>query len=150
LAHVLHEAAEDRQVIVLTHDDRLANALRQLPLPATILEVSRREGSQVEIVPNQDPVRRYLEDPPQVALPPKPPDGLASLTGSGSCRDAVEAACQRAARRRLRAGAASIADVDERLLRARSTMDCVALALFGDSSRTGDVMRTLNLLAGAR
>ena len=149
LAHVLHEAAADRQVIVLTHDDRLANALRQLMLPTTILEVTRREGSQVDIVPNQDPVRRYLNDARQIAHTIKLPDDLASIAAAGSCRDAIEAACHRAARRRLRA-AVPLADADERLVRARSTMDRMALALFGDSSRTGDVMRTLNQLAGAR
>lgn len=53
LAHVLHETAASRQVIVLTHDDRLADALRRLMLPTMIVEVTRREGSLVEAVPNQ-------------------------------------------------------------------------------------------------
>src|SRR5262249_61992681 len=131
---VLHDAAAGRQVIVLTHDDRLATALRQLMLPTTILEVTRREGSQVEIVPNQDPVRRYLHDARQVARTANLPDDLAAIVAAGSCRDAIEAACHRAARRMLRSRAVPIADVDERLLGARSTMDRMSLALFGDSS----------------
>lgn len=150
LAHVLHEAAADRQVIVLTHDDRLANAVRHLMLPAMILEVTRREGSQVEIVPNQDPVRRFLDEARQVARTAALPDDLASIASTGSCRDAIEVACQRVARRRLRARAVPIAQVDERLIRARTTMERMALALFCDSSRTGEVMRTLNQLARAR
>ncbi len=149
LAHVLHETAADRQVIVLTHDDRLADALRRLMLPTTILEVTRREGSQVEIVPNQDPVRRYLDDARQLARTTSLPDDLAAIAVTGSCRDAVEVACQRAARRRLRADAVPIAEVDERLLRAPTTMQRAALALLGDGRRTGQVMPMLNKLAGA-
>ena len=62
LAKVLHETAVHRQVIVFTHDDRLADALRRLMLPTTILEVVRREGSKIEIEPNLDPLQRYLAD----------------------------------------------------------------------------------------
>ena len=149
LAHVLHETAADRQVIVLTHDDRLADALRRLMLPTTILEVTRREGSQVEIVPNQDPVRRYLDDARQLARTTSLPADLAAIAVTGSCRDAIEAACQRAARRRLRADAVPIAEVDERLLRAPTTMHRAALALLGDGRRTRQVMPMLNKLAGA-
>jgi recombinational DNA repair ATPase RecF len=150
LARVLHAAAAERQVIVLTHDDRLADALRRLMLPTTILEVTRREGSQVEIIANQDPVRRYLDDARQVAATGSLPDDLAAIAVTGSCRDAIEVACQRVARRRLRADAVPIAEVDERLLNARTTMHRAALALLGDSRRTAQVMPTLNRLAGAR
>jgi hypothetical protein len=49
LARVLEKAAADRQVIMFTHDNRLAEAVRQLRLPATVLEVARRPGSVVEV-----------------------------------------------------------------------------------------------------
>ena len=42
-----------------------------------------------------------------------------------------------------------IAEVDERLIHARTTMNRVALALLGDSRCTAQVMPTLNRLAGA-
>jgi hypothetical protein len=147
LARVLYDAATDRQVIVLTHDDRLADALRRLMLPTTILEVTRRERSQIEIVPNQDPVRRYLDDARQIARTELLPDDLAAITVTGCCRDAVEVACQRTARRKLRTAGVSIAEVDEHLVRARTTMNRVAVALFGDGRRTAQVMPTLNRLA---
>jgi len=150
LAQVLHETAADRQVIVLTHDDRLAEALRRLMLPTTILEVTRREASQVEIVPNHDPVRRYLDDAQQIARARSLPDDLAAIAAAGSCRDAIEVACQRVARRRLSAAAIPVSEVDELLLRAPDTMNRMALALLGNSSRTGQVMPTLNRLAGGR
>jgi energy-coupling factor transporter ATP-binding protein EcfA2 len=49
LARVLSQMARSRQVIVFTHDDRLAEAVRRLQLPATIWEVVRRENSAVEL-----------------------------------------------------------------------------------------------------
>ena len=138
------------RIIVLTHDDRLADALRRLMLPTTILEVTRREGSQVEIVPNQDPVRRYLDDARQIARTTLLPDDLAAITVAGCCRDAVEVACQRTARRRLHTEGVSVAEVDERLVHARTTMNRVAVALFGEGRRTAQVMPTLNRLADGR
>jgi ATPase subunit of ABC transporter with duplicated ATPase domains len=111
LAQVLHQTAATRQVIVLTHDDRLPDALRRLLIPATILEVTRREGSLVEIVPSQDPLHRYLGDARQVARTASLPDDLAAVAATGCCRDAVEAACQRAARRRLHAEGVPIAEM---------------------------------------
>jgi hypothetical protein len=49
-------------VVVLTHDNRLPETVRRLQIEATIWEVSRREGSEVEIRKNLDPVKRYLSD----------------------------------------------------------------------------------------
>ncbi|HEX3960593.1 MAG TPA: AAA family ATPase [Trebonia sp.] len=149
LARVLHQTAAARQVVVLTHDDRLPDALRRLMLPATILEVTRREGSLVEIVPSQDPVHRYLDDARQIARTAALPDDLAAVAATGSCRDAVEAACQRAARRQLHAQGVPLAEIDRRLINAHTTMHKTALALFGDSRQSAQVMPSLNRLAGA-
>ena len=148
LAKVLHETALDRQVVVFTHDDRLADALRRLMLPTTILEVVRREGSNVEIEPNLDPVRRYLADARQIVRTDRLPEDLAAIAAVGSCRDAIEAACQRAARQRLHADSVSINEIDERLLKAQTTNHRVALAILGDSRRTGQLMTALNKLVG--
>jgi hypothetical protein len=46
---VLEKAAADRQVIVFTHNNRLAEAIRQPRLPAVIPEVPRRPGSVVDV-----------------------------------------------------------------------------------------------------
>ncbi|MDQ4145717.1 MAG: AAA family ATPase, partial [Actinomycetota bacterium] len=55
LARVLEEAAIDRQVVVFTHDDRLAESVRRLGVPARVLEVTRAPGSAVEVLPRLDP-----------------------------------------------------------------------------------------------
>ena len=150
LAKVLHQTASDRQVVVFTHDDRLAEALRRLMLKTTILEVVRRESSHVEIQVNVDPVQRYIADARQIARTDRLPEDLAALATAGSCRDAIETACQRVARQRLRADNLSIQQIDERLLRAETTNHRVALAVLGDSRRTAQLMPTLNRRTGGR
>ena len=76
LARVLGNVAKDRQVVVLTHDDRLPQAVRRLDMEATIIELVRREQSVVELRAAFDPVRRHIEDALAVAqsknLPRRP------------------------------------------------------------------------------
>ncbi|WP_031168800.1 hypothetical protein [Streptosporangium roseum] len=48
LAQVLETVAEFRQVVVFTHDTRLTEAIRRLRIRATILEMARKERSEVE------------------------------------------------------------------------------------------------------
>ena len=67
LARVLHETAGKRQLVVFTHDDRLPEAVRRLAIPATIIEVTRGEGSLVHLRRAKDPVSRYIEDAITVA-----------------------------------------------------------------------------------
>ncbi len=68
LARVLADVAATRQVIVFTHDDRLAEAVRRLELSATVWEVQRQERSVVEMRRSDDPVKRYLQDAHAMAL----------------------------------------------------------------------------------
>ncbi len=58
LARVLDTASKHRQLVVFTHDDRLPESLRRLDIPATVIEVTRREGSQVDLRVSKDPVSR--------------------------------------------------------------------------------------------
>lgn len=44
LARVLERCAKNRQVLVFTHDARLAEAVRRLQIRATVIEVTRQEG----------------------------------------------------------------------------------------------------------
>ena len=57
LARVLADAAVTRQVIVFTHDDRLPESVRRLGIQASVIEVTRRANSVVEIRSRMDPVR---------------------------------------------------------------------------------------------
>src|SRR5688572_18807629 len=49
LARVLERAAKGAQVIVFTHDDRLPESVRRLGIDARVIEVTRREGSVIEL-----------------------------------------------------------------------------------------------------
>ena len=100
LARVLESASADRQVVVFTHDDRLPEAVRRLDVAAEILEVTRRDGSVVELRRALDPVGRYLEDALAVAGTADLPSPAAARVVPGLCRLALEAACMEVVRRR--------------------------------------------------
>ena len=138
LATVLARAARERQVIVLTHDTRLADAMRQLDLTATVIEVVRREQSVVELRRVQDPVQRYIDDAFAVAMSSDvPAEALRVIPGF--CRLALEAASSLAATRRLLHQGKSYADVQEILEKPTTLNMWLALALLNDPARSGDV-----------
>jgi energy-coupling factor transporter ATP-binding protein EcfA2 len=148
LARLLARVAEDRQVIVFTHDDRLPEAVRRLQLPAAIWEVTRRERSVVELKKNDDPVLRYLDDARAIALSGELPEKVRAVVVAGYCRSALEAACHQAIRtRRFKAGMRH-ADVERALDDAQTLHDVVALALFDDTRQGGQVVTRLRQLRG--
>lgn len=144
LARVLETAARDRQVVVFTHDDRLPEAVRRLSIGATVLEVTRREGSAVEVRKGRDPVVRHIEDAMAVAQTDGLPAAAAKRVIPGLCRMALEAACTEAVRRRRLGKGERHADVEDLLAGCSGTKSFVALALFDDPQRAGDVMPRLN------
>ena len=147
LARVLQAAAQTRQVIVLTHDDRLPQAIWRLDVPATILEVTRRQHSVVEVRTVKNLAERYLEDARAVAADQHLPM-LARHVVPGFCRQAVEESCAQIVwRRRLRAGNRH-QDIEDELSHVTTVNQWMALALFDDSERGGDVMSTLNKRQG--
>ncbi len=138
LATVLARAAKDRQVIVLTHDTRLADAMSALDINATVIEVVRREQSIVELRRIQDPVQRYIEDAFAVAMSRDvPAEALRVIPGF--CRLALEAAASLAATRRLLHQGRTYADVQHVLAQPTTLNMWLALALLNDPERSGDV-----------
>jgi hypothetical protein len=100
LARTLADAARTRQVIVFTHDDRLPEAVRRLGLPASIVGVTRRARSVVEVRAISDPVRSLFDDARAVALTEDLPKRVAARVVPGFCRTSIEAACMEKVRRR--------------------------------------------------
>jgi hypothetical protein len=138
LATVLARAAKERQVIVLTHDTRLADAMRALDIAATVVEVLRREESVVELRRIQDPVQRYIDDAFAVAMSRDvPAEALRVIPGF--CRLALEAASSLAATRRLLHHGKTYAEVQSILATPTTLNMWLALALLNDSERSGDV-----------
>ena len=142
LATVLSRAARDRQVIVLTHDTRLADAVRRLDMRATVIEVVRREQSVVELRRVHDPVQRYIDDAFAVAMTRDlPPEALRVIPGF--CRFALETASSAAVTRRLLREVGTEAQRQDVLAGPTTLMMWLALALLDDAARSGDVITFL-------
>ncbi len=142
LATVLSRAARDRQVIVLTHDTRLADAVRRLDIRATVIEVVRREQSVVELRRVHDPVQRYIDDAFAVAMTRDlPPEALRVVPGF--CRFALETAASLAVTRRMMRQGRSEAQRLDAVGRPTTLMMWLALALLDDAGRSGDVIAFL-------
>lgn len=144
LARVLERAATDRQVVVFTHDDRLPEAVRRLGIGARVLEVTRRPNSQIEIRAALDPVSRALDDARALARTDELPEQAARRVVPGLCRLAIEARCAELVWRRRLSRGARHADVEDALARAERLTAKMALALFDDPTRVGEVLGKLN------
>jgi recombinational DNA repair ATPase RecF len=129
LAHVLADLALTRQVIVLSHDDRLAQAARRLPTPPRILEVTRDPGSQVRVQESHSPTRRYLADADALRKDPDLPEATCREIIPGVLRQALEAACyEKYYSDRLQAGA-TLGEVEAAWSAAVTTKQRVQLLL---------------------
>ncbi len=147
LARVLHETAKTRQVIVFSHDDRLPEAVRRLGLPARMLRVTRRASSVVEVQEAHDPVTGHLEDARAVLRTDDLRADVKARVIPGFCRMALEAACVTAIRsRHLRAGGGHD-ELDALLATHVKLYPLMALTLFDDATRQGDVLARLKKLA---
>lgn len=148
LARLLSHVAATRQVVVFTHDDRLASALRQLQLPATVWAVTRRERSVVSLKKTDDPVGRYLDDARAMARTSQLPEEVRRVAVAGLCRGALEAASFEAVRARLLADGIPHAEVERTFESAHGLQDVLSLALFGTTARAGEVVGAVRKLGG--
>ncbi|MET8267168.1 AAA family ATPase [Micromonospora arida] len=152
LARVLAALAEQRQVVVFTHDTRLPDAVRRLDLGKTrIIEVTRAEKSVVTLRPGSDPVTRYLDDAYALARNEEIPAEVRGPVVAELCRSAVEAACHRVVWRNRVARGVPHADIEEAIEDAsRRVATTVALAVFDDAEKGGDVLGWLGRRHGRR
>lgn len=131
---VLVELAKDRQVVVLSHDDRLPQVVRLLGVEARIVEVHRDTNSVVTVAGCQDPAQRYLSDAFALARDTEVPTDVRARVLPGLCRMAVEVAARdRYLARRLSAGDKRV-DVEAHWQGAATAKERLALALHGDKS----------------
>ena len=144
LARVLATVAQERQVVVFTHDERLPESVRRLQIPAHVIEVVRRLGSEVVCRTIGDPVTQYLSDARALLRTDDLPAGAAARAVPLFCRLAMEAACADAFRRRRIGRGEPHAGTDEMLNDARTLMPKLALVLFDDATRTGEVLARIN------
>jgi recombinational DNA repair ATPase RecF len=144
LARVLELVAADRQVIVFTHDDRLPEAVRRLEIKATILGVTRREGSVVEVRTEADPITRAIADARTLAFTNELPLDIARRTVPGFCRLAIEAACWEVVRRRRLLRGDPFVKVEEAIAEAKTLTQLMSLALYDEKDRGIDVLPRIN------
>ena len=144
LARVLHNLAKTHQVVVFTHDDRLPSTIRRLQIPASILAVTRRPKSRVELKKSLDPVQAAIEDARALHLTKGLPARAARKVVPGLCRQAIEAACLESGRRKMLARGMSLEECDQAWAHAVKLFPRIAIGLYGDAQRTGDVYRRLN------
>lgn len=129
---VLGEVAKTHQVIVFSHDDRLASAIRETGVDARMIEVVRESGSKVTARDNVNPARRAVSDVFAVVKDDGLPDEIRARVVPGLFRMAVEAAAKQAfyAKQSL-AGRARI-DAEKAWASAKKTSSRLALAIHGE------------------
>lgn len=87
---VLTEIAQTRQVVVLTHDDRLPAAIRRRKLPARLIEVNRGSHSKVTVTEASQPAQRLLDDAHAICKDENVPLSIKNRAVPVLCRGAVE------------------------------------------------------------
>ncbi len=115
LARALQAASKNRQVIVFTHDDRLAEAVRRLDIAATVKRVERSPNSSIRVVDGRDPVAWYLDDARAIARDSKISGDVVQRVIPGLCRLALDAAVCNALRKKRLYKGDSHASIDELL-----------------------------------
>jgi hypothetical protein len=143
LARVLAETAKTRQVIVFTHDERLAEATRRLGFAARVTQVRRRPGSLVETTEARAPAQQAIDEARVMLYDEHVSAKVKNRVVPVICRSAIEASCADAVRRKRLAKGERHADVEEALLDANTLYQKVALALFDDAGKTSDVLPRL-------
>jgi hypothetical protein len=135
LAKVFARAAGNRQVIVFTLDNRLAAAVKDLAIPATVLEVTRQPRSRVTVRECMNASEQALKDAGAVNADLNVAAAVAQVV-PGLCRTAVEAAFTQAfSRLQLRDGHTR-AEIDSAIEGKRlKLLSIAALALFGDADK---------------
>lgn len=139
LARVLEETATTHQVIVFTHDDRLRQAISYLQIDARVLEVTRREDSHVSVRPAWTPTERHLEDARAIDQDDRMPLEVRRRVAPGFCRMALEATCVALIRRERLGRGRPHREVEQDLVEAETLVKKLALVLFDDLGRAGDV-----------
>ena len=148
LARVLAGAAEKRQVVVFTHDERLPEAIRRLDIAARIMRVQRRARSQLEIVAALRPSDRYLAEALALSKSEQLPAEVITRVIPGFCRSAIEAACAERIRRERVAHGVSHAEVDAQLDGLTSLNTWLAAALGLNKSQGREIAAAVERLGG--
>lgn len=129
---VLGEVAKTHQVIVFSHDDRLASVIRETGVDARMIEVVREAGSKVTTRDNVNPARRAVADVFAVVKDERLPDDIRARVVPGLFRIAVEAAAKQAFYLRESTAGRLRSDAESAWASAKKTSTRLALAVHGE------------------
>lgn len=141
---VLTELASDRQVIVLTHDDRLPAAIRVSRTQARIIEVTREANSVAYVAESSDPATRLLDDAFAIAADDAVPDDIKARAVPRLCREALEITAKDVFASRALSQGRTRDDVEATWEVARKVAARLSLALTLESGDQQAVDRWLN------
>lgn len=129
---VLSEIAKTHQVIVFSHDDRLASVIRETGADARLVEVVRESGSKVTVRDNVNPARRQVSDVFALIKDDRLPDDIRARVLPGLFRIAVESAAKQAFYTRQSLAGHPRAEAEKAWASAKKTASRLALAVLGD------------------
>lgn len=143
LARVLERLSRDRQIVVLTHDERLREALTRQQIAATILRVSRAPNSVVSVQKVSTPWEMYLSDAHALSAGNVPVE-LARVSVPVLGRLAIESKCIHLIRSRVLSSGGMHEDADAIIDGLLRLTDKVAYARFAEPGRGGDLYAELS------
>ncbi|WP_032375347.1 AAA family ATPase [Rhodococcoides fascians] len=132
---VLSTLAKTRQVIVFSHDDRLATAIRQLSVDARLVEVTRETGSQISVAETLNQATRYVDDVRALVLDDNVPDDVKRRVAPGLFRFALESAAQQLFYARQHKAGESRVETEARWSGVKKTRNKIALAVYDDAEK---------------
>lgn len=142
-ARVLAVASESRQLIVFTHDARLAEAVQRLRIGATVIEMRRARDSEVLAERIADATTRYLKDARSLLESGNLPSEARWRTAPNMLRSAIEAAAAATVMRTRVAQGMPHAEVERLFAEAITTRDKLAQAFGVDKKKKGDLNKAL-------
>ncbi|MCG5431949.1 AAA family ATPase [Mycobacterium sp. MYCO198283] len=130
---VLSDFAGTHQVVVFSHDDRLASVIRETGVDARLIEVVRESGSRVSVRDNINPAIRQVNDVFALIKDERLPDDIRARVLPGLFRVAVEAAARQAFYTRQALAGRSRTESEAAWASARKTRSRLSLAVHGDA-----------------
>lgn len=129
---VLTGIARTHQVVVFSHDDRLASVIRETAVDARLIEVVRESQSKVRLRLNIDPARRLIDDAFAMIQDKKLADEVKGRVAPNLFRMALESAARQAHYERQSTAGTARSIAEERWQSAKTTRQRLALAVLGD------------------
>lgn len=129
---VLKEIAETHQVVVFSHDDRLASVIRETGADARLIEVIRETQSKVSVRDSLNPALRQIDDIFALINDQGLPDGVRARVLPGMFRTALESAAKQAYFKRQALTGRSRTEFENDWQLTKKTASRLALAVRGD------------------